>query len=448
VIDLKNYVFPQPSPRSQRRITPKRLSAGAQMTQKIVEESFLYLGYNFLIMKKPIIVIIGTRAEAIKLLPLYLELQRKLFPVLLCATFQHSELLEQVCQIFNVIPDFNLNVMKKNQDLFHLTETILQRTKGVYLETNPSLVIVHGDTTTTMASALAAFYLNIPIAHVEAGLRTGNMRSPFPEEMNRKVVGQIGTYHFAPTAFSTANLLSEGIKRENVFCTGNTIVDSLNIIKEKIEKNKVEIDKDLKEKISSCKKQKQKIVLLTAHRRESFGQGLKRVFGSMKEFSQKYDDVRIFFPVHPNPNVLKAVKQAKLENSKNIFLLKPLLYKDLIYLLMNSDWVATDSGGIQEEAVSLGKRILVLRDITERWEGVWEGSEILVGTNKELIFQNMEKLYHMKNVGVKPSSVYGDGKACKRITSIIEEKMSCNEKNIDLGPRIYRPTNSSSSCEQ
>ena len=384
-------------------------------------------------MDNPIVVVVGTRAEAIKLIPLYLELQRQNFSVLLCATSQHAELLQQVFDIFDVIPDFNLKIMKKNQDLFYITSAILEKTKQIFLETNPSLVIVHGDTTTTMATALSAFYLCIPIAHVEAGLRTGNIKTPFPEEMNRKVVGQIATYHFAPTPFSTANLLSEGVNRKNVFCTGNTIVDALSFIKEKIEKrdhlprkghlpNNISINKNIKTKINFCKKNKKKIVLLTAHRRESFNGGLKNVFTAIKMFLQKYDDVEIFFPVHPNPNVMAAVKKTELEKEKGITLLPPLKYHDLIYLLMHSDWVATDSGGIQEEAVSIGKKVLVLRDITERWEGIWEGTEILVGTNKKRIFENMERLYQEKFLHSKPSSVYGDGKTCEKIVSILRQR--------------------------
>jgi UDP-N-acetylglucosamine 2-epimerase len=267
-----------------------------------------------------------------------------------------------------------------------------------------------------MASALAAFYLQIPVAHIEAGLRTGNIHAPFPEEMNRKVVGQIATYHFAPTAFSTANLLAEGVSRHNVFCTGNTIVDALNLIKEKIETHELEIDPELKSQISACKK----IVLLTAHRRESFTGGLLRIFTSMKKFAQQHRDVTIFFPVHPNPNVQQAVTESNLAQEPNVKLLKPLNYKDLVYLLLHANWIASDSGGIQEEAVSLGKKVLVLRDITERWEGVWEGSEILVGTNPDLISKHMEELYLENDTSLKPSTIYGDGLACKRIVTILK----------------------------
>ena len=374
-------------------------------------------------MNRPIVLVVGTRAEAIKLIPVYKALLAQGFNALLCATFQHSELLEQVCTVFDVTPDFNLGVMKKNQDLFYLTHVLLEKTRDVYLQVKPSLVMVHGDTTTTMASALSAFYLHIPIAHVEAGLRTGNMMAPFPEEMNRKVVGQIADYHFTPTAFSTANLLAEGVPREQVYCTGNTIVDAVMWIKEEIESGRVSIEPELKQKVEECKQQGKKTILLTAHRRESFGGGLDRVFAAMKDFASEHPDTFIFYPYHPNPNVIKAIERSEIDKVPNIWLTKPMLYKELIYTLMSVDWVATDSGGIQEEAVSLCKRVLVLRDITERWEGVWEGSEILVGTDKDLIKAKMEELYRMRDTHIVPSSVYGDGNASNLIASILKVKL-------------------------
>jgi UDP-N-acetylglucosamine 2-epimerase (non-hydrolysing) len=398
-------------------------------------------------MVKPIVVIIGTRAEAIKLIPLYLEFLSQKLPTVLCATSQHLDLLQQAFKIFNITPDFNLNIMKKNQDLFYLTNAIMEKTKEVFVQINPALVVVQGDTTTTMGAALSAFYMRIPIAHVEAGLRTGNMSAPFPEEMNRKVVGQIASYHFAPTAFSTANLLAEGVKRENVFCTGNTIVDALLAIKKKLESKQIPIDPTIKKHVDECKKRNDKLVLLTAHRRESFNGGLLRVFRAIKSFSQQHPDVTTLFPVHPNPNVLKAVEDAELKKEKNIVLLAPLSYSDLVYLLTQVNWVASDSGGIQEEAVSLGKKILVLRDATERCEGVWEGTEILVGTNEDKILYNMEKLYTEKEPQGTPSYVYGDGNACKRIATIIKSKLNENEEDIDRRTWLYRPTDSTHCSE-
>jgi UDP-N-acetylglucosamine 2-epimerase (non-hydrolysing) len=374
-------------------------------------------------MTKPIVLVVGTRAEAIKLIPLHLAFQKAGIYSLLCGTFQHSDMLEQVCNIFNVVPDFNLDVMKHGQDLFYLNQIILERTKSVYLKTDPCIVLVHGDTTTTMASAMSAFYLHIPIGHVEAGLRTGNMQAPFPEEMNRKVVGQIADYHFAPTAFSAANLLSEGVKRENVFCTGNTVVDALLWMKEKINSGQIKIDEKIVSLVHDCKNKNKKIVLLTAHRRESFNGGLHRVFNSVKKFAQKHEDVFGIFPVHPNPNVVSAVQESGLKDVENIYTCDPLSYKELVYLLINCNFVATDSGGIQEEAVSLGKRVIVLRDITERWEGVWDGSEKLVGTNEELILNSLEEFYSMVDTTLPNSSIYGDGQACKRIVSILKMRL-------------------------
>ena len=375
-------------------------------------------------MNNPILLVVGTRAEAIKLVPLYIALKTQNINVLLCATFQHSDLLQQVFDIFQVKPDFNLDVMIKNQDLFYLQKTIMDRTKEVYEKVKPRLVLVHGDTTTTMASALAAFYLNIPVGHVEAGLRTGNMRSPFPEELNRKLVGQIADYHFAPTAFSTANLLSEGINRTTVFCTGNTVVDALYWMKNLINSKKIEIDKKLKNLVENSKKENKKLILLTAHRRESFGDGLIRIFNAVKKFANKYPDSLIIFPMHPNPNVLIAAQKADILNIKNIKIMPSLLYKDLIYTLLNVNFVATDSGGIQEEAVSLGKHVLVLRDVTERWEGVWDGSEDMVGTDENLILSSMEKCYHLKKINESLSSIYGDGKSCDRIVAILKNKLN------------------------
>ena len=367
----------------------------------------------------PIMLVAGTRPEAIKLIPVYLALQKAKISALFCATFQHAELSEQVLSIFNIIPDFNLNIMKKDQDLFYLTAAMLEKIKAVYLQTNPAMVLVHGDTTTTFAAALAAFYLNIPVGHVEAGLRTGNMRAPFPEEMNRKVVGQIASYHFAPTAFSVAHLLAEGIDRRKVFCTGNTVVDALHMIQKKLQNNELKVNIQLQAVIKKAEEQKRKIVLLTAHRRESFGGGLTRVFTAVKKFALLHSDVLVIYPQHPNPTVVAEFEESGLSSIPNLYKTGSISYPDMVYLLGKVDFVVTDSGGIQEEAVSLGKPTIVLRDITERWEGVWDGSELLVGTNEAKIIQAMSSLYHQKQEEHGGSTVYGDGKACQRITTII-----------------------------
>ena len=370
-------------------------------------------------MKNPIIIIVGTRPDAIKLIPLYKTLKKAQLPTILCATFQHDQLLQQVLDIFQISPDINLNIMKKNQNLFYITTTVLEQMKNVYKQTDPSLVIVQGDTTTAFSAALAAFYLQIPIGHVEAGLRTGNIYAPYPEEVNRIFITKIANYHFAPTSLNVANLLSEGIKRKNIFCTGNTVVDALYWIRNKIKKELISIDPTLKEKITACKLKKQKIVLLTAHRRESFNGKLLKILKAIKVFSKKHNDVVIFYPAHPNPNVLSAIKSSEVTKMPNIYVSKPITYKNLIYLMTASNWIVTDSGGIQEEAISLGKKVLVLRDFTERMEGVWENMATLTGSNETLIAEQMQKLYCSENYEEKKSSIYGDGNSCDRITSII-----------------------------
>lgn len=375
-------------------------------------------------MQKPIVLVMGTRPEGIKLIPLYFALKDAGFNALLCATFQHFELLDQVCKIFNVVPDFHLNVMKKDQDLFYLNTTVMERVKEVYCATQPQLVIVQGDTTTTLAAALAAFYLHIPVAHVEAGLRTGNINSPFPEEMNRRVVAQFATYHFAPTAFSTAHLLSEGVPRHRVFCTGNTVVDALNLIKEKIACGEVTVDPALKLLVDDLKFKNRTIMLLTAHRRESFGGGLHRVFATVKQFAERHPNLFVFYPMHPNPNVVEAVQETGFARLSNVLHTGPLSYHDMIYLLSAVDFVATDSGGLQEEAVSLGKPVICLRDITERWEGVWEGTEVLVGTDTEKMLNALDQFYAAPRNTHHASPVYGDGHACQRIVSILKNSLS------------------------
>lgn len=369
----------------------------------------------------PIMLVVGTRPEAIKLLPLYTMLKKEGANVRLCTTFQHSDLLEQAFDIFGVVPDDNLNVMKPNQDLSWLTATILEEMSTLFVEHKPSLVVVHGDTTTTMASALAAFYQQIPIAHVEAGLRTGDIHAPFPEELNRKIVGQIATYHFTPTALATANMLREGARYDQVICTGNTVVDALRAIVSQFKSGVLMPTASLKEKIEQCKEAGRKVVLLTAHRRESFGGGFERIFSAIKTFAQAHEDVEFLFPMHPNPKLRAVVEGAGLHQVPNISLIEPLSYPDLVYVLSASDWVVTDSGGIQEEALSLGRRVVCLRDTTERWEGVWEGSEILVGTDEALITDAMERYNNLDDPHVEQSNVFGDGHACERIVAAIKQ---------------------------
>jgi len=384
---------------------------------------------------KRVVTVIGTRPEAIKLIPLHLALKKAGFDAILCATFQHSELLDQVFNLFQIKPDIQLNVMKQNQDLFYLTQIILEKIKPVYEKINPDLVLVQGDTTTAFCAALGAFYAKIPIGHVEAGLRSGNISAPFPEEANRRFISTIATYHFAPTELNVANLIIEGAARNTVFCTGNTVVDALIWIKDQIILEKLLIDQTMIDLVHRCKKQHQKIVLLTAHRRESFDGGLARIFKSIKLFAQAHRDIFIIYPYHPNPNVMHAIKESGLYNLENMHLCPPIAYKELIYLLMSAHLVITDSGGIQEEAISLGKKVIVLRDVTERTEGILVGMAKLVGSNQVLLLEALQEFYqevYNAQTTEIPNNVFGDGIAVQRIVSILQEKTQeqASTKNV------------------
>lgn len=373
-------------------------------------------------MTNPIVLIIGTRPEGIKMIPLYFACKRLQIPIVLCSTDQHSDLLQEVYDLFGVTPDYQLDIMKKNQDLFYITEITLQKLKIFFNKVNPSLVLVQGDTTSSMTAALAAFYLNIPVGHVEAGLRTDDIKSPYPEEMNRRFISMVADYHFAPTALNVGNLLSEGIKREKIFCTGNTVVDALRIIKEQIMNRELPINDTIVTAVQQCKLENKKIVLLTVHRRESFNGGVVRILTAMKEFAENNPDIFFFYPFHPNPNVLEAIDAVGIAKISNLFLSRPLAYKELVYLLLNADWVATDSGGIQEEAVSLGIPVLVLRDKTERVEGLWSELATLVGTNHNAIIKAMSQLAQQSHVRSKASAIYGSGYAADMIAKIIHNK--------------------------
>lgn len=381
-------------------------------------------------MERPIVVVVGTRPEAIKLLLLHKELNKSGLASILVSTNQHSELLEQAFSIFNIRPDINLNIMTEDQDLFHITSSVLEKMKPIYLELNPRLVIVQGDTTTAFASALAAFYLHIKIAHVEAGLRSGNFQSPYPEEMNRVCISHIADYNFAPTHLSYANLLATGIDRTKIFLTGNTVVDSLFWIKNKILSGEISIEQEILNKIRQSKKESKKIILLTAHRRESFNGGLLRIFRCIRNFMENRQDVVLFYPLHPNPNIQKNLIDSGLSEAKNVFLSKPIFYKDLIYLLLNCDFVLTDSGGIQEEAMSLGKQVVVLRDVTERLEGVWEGLGQLVGSNETLLMKVLQECCDNK-LSVLPSTVFGDGHSVYKIVQIIKHNLNSETEKFN-----------------
>lgn len=391
-------------------------------------------------MTSPIVLIVGTRPEGIKMIPLYLAFKKMQISIVLCSTDQHSYLLQEVYDLFGIVPDYQLDIMQPNQDLFHITESALLKLKAFYNKVNPCLVLVQGDTTSSMAAAMAAFYLNIPIGHVEAGLRTNDIKSPFPEEMNRRFISMVANYHFAPTPLNVGNLLAEGVNRESIYCTGNTVVDTLRIIKEKISLKEVIIDEEITQKVQECKMQGKKIILLTVHRRESFNGGITRILTAIKDFALDNPDIFFFYPYHPNPHVLDAVDKVGIAKIPNLFLSRPLLYKELVYLLLNADWIATDSGGIQEEAISLGKPVLVLRDKTERVEGLWTGLATLVGTNQEAIQKEMYKLMHDASlIQSKASSIYGTGYAADMIAHIVQTKRNY-APHYDSVQKLYTAT--------
>jgi len=336
---------------------------------------------------KNILIVFGTRPEAIKMAPLIKEFESfpSLFKLSVCVTAQHREMLDQILDLYEIKPDFDLNVMTQGQDLNDLTSLILKKIKHVYLEVNPDIVIVHGDTTTTMAASLAAFYLNIPVAHIEAGLRTYDRMAPYPEEINRQIVTRLSTWHFAPTFKNQENLLNENVQIENISVTGNTVIDSLCLMNEKIssdmlyeKKIHTTISKELNFDIK-----KNKYILITGHRRENFGNGFDEICSALLHLAKKYSDLKFIFPVHLNPNVVKPVKN-KLDNIKNIHLLKPLEYQNFTFLLKYCFCILTDSGGIQEEAPAFDKPVIVMRELTERQEGVDAGTIKLVGSNKKI----------------------------------------------------------------
>ena len=377
-----------------------------------------------------------TRPEDINMAPLVKELHKhpENFQTIVCVTGQHREMLDQVLRIFEIIPDHDLNIMKKGQDLYDITTRVLMGMRDVLKNVQPDVVLVHGDTTTSTASALAAFYQQIPVGHVEAGLRTHNIYSPWPEEMNRLMTSRIASYHFAPTLLSQQNLLDEGIKESAIMVTGNTVIDALYIIVDKIKKNK-ELNKELKNILKSLKYDvgrlsgERKMVLITGHRRENFGEGFISMCQAIKSLVKKYPEVDFVYPMHLNPNVRKPIHQIfgeNLSNLDNIFFIEPLEYLSFVYLMEKSSIVLTDSGGIQEEAPGLGKPVLVMRDTTERPEALEAGTVKLVGTDYDKIVNEVSALLDNKAYYEKMSKAvnpYGDGLACERIVnSILLEK--------------------------
>ena len=382
---------------------------------------------------KTIMLVFGTRPEAIKMCPLVKELQKRTeeFKTIVCVTGQHREMLDQVLKIFDVKPDIDLNIMKQGQDLTDVTVRILNGMRDVFRECKPDVVLVHGDTTTSTAAALAAFYAQIPVGHVEAGLRTHNIYSPWPEEMNRQITGRIATYNFSPTPLSEKNLQEEKA-HGNIYVTGNTVIDALHMVVEKLKNDKVlaeEQDKVLLEAGYDIKRlvNGKKLVLITGHRRENFGDGFIRMVTAMKNLSEKYTDVDFVYPMHLNPNVRKPIHEVFGEDltRPNFFFIEPLQYLEFVHLMSKATIVLTDSGGIQEEAPGLGKPVLVMRDTTERPEALASGTVHLVGTDYDKIVNEVstlledEKAYEAMSKAVNP---YGDGQACRRIADTLAEK--------------------------
>tara|TARA_B100000965_G_scaffold396407_1_gene411309 strand:- start:1559 stop:2707 length:1149 start_codon:yes stop_codon:yes gene_type:complete len=366
----------------------------------------------------------GTRPEAIKMAPLIKTFQAdKDFVTKVCVTAQHRQMLDQVLNIFDINPDYDLNIMKPGQDLFDVTVNVLSGMKRVLSDFNPDIVLIHGDTTTTSACSLAAFYNKIKIGHIEAGLRTGNIYSPWPEEANRKITGVLADYHFAPTTTSENNLLKENINKKNILVTGNTVIDALYLMIEKIE-NDPRLKSRILELISSQYKSfdDKKIILVTGHRRENFGHGFRNICNALKTIADNNPDFDIVYPVHFNPNVQKPVREI-LSNAKNIHLIEPLSYECFIYMMSKSFFIITDSGGIQEEAPSLGKPVLVMRDSSERPEAIKAGTVKLVGTDYEKIIEESQKLIDDENEYNKMSKAYnpyGDGKASLKVLNFVK----------------------------
>ena len=375
-------------------------------------------------------LVFGTRPEAIKMSPLVKEFQKypEKFETIVCVTGQHREMLDQVLRIFDIQPDYDLNIMKQGQDLYDVTARVLTGMRDVLKETRPDIVLVHGDTTTSTAAALAAFYQQIPVGHIEAGLRTHNIYSPWPEEVNRQITGRIATYHFAPISLSKDNLLQEGISGEQIIVTGNTVIDALYMVVEKIKNDGIlscELEKVLKASGYDISRLSdgRKLVLITGHRRENFGDGFISMCKAIKSLSEKYPEVDFVYPMHLNPNVRKPIHEVFGESQRaNLFFIEPLEYLSFVYLMEKSAIVLTDSGGIQEEAPGLGKPVLVMRDTTERPEALEAGTVKLVGTDYDKIVNEVSGLLDSQEYYEKMSKAinpYGDGKACSRIVKAL-----------------------------
>ena len=381
---------------------------------------------------KKIMLVFGTRPEAIKMCPLVKDFQKhpEAFRTIVCVTGQHREMLDQVLHLFEIKPDYDLNIMKQGQDLYDVTARVLTGMRDVLKEVQPDVVLVHGDTTTSTVAALAAFYQQIPVGHVEAGLRTHNIYSPWPEEMNRQITGRIATYHFAPTLLSKQNLLKENVNPDRILVTGNTVIDALHQVVRKIKTDNA-LDAELEQTLKHCGydvsrlQSGRRLVLITGHRRENFGEGFISMCTAIKDLTQKYPAVDFVYPMHLNPNVRRPIHEVFGEDLScldNMFFIEPLEYLSFVYLMEKSSIVLTDSGGIQEEAPGLGKPVLVMRDTTERPEALEAGTVKLVGTNYDKIMHEVSELlddveaYEKMSRAVNP---YGDGVACGRIVNYI-----------------------------
>ena len=378
---------------------------------------------------KKVLLVFGTRPEAIKMAPLVHEFKKHpdQFETLVCVTGQHREMLDQVLELFQIVPDVDLNIMKSGQDLYDVTSRVLLGMRDVLKELAPDVVLVHGDTTTSMAAALAAFYQQITVGHVEAGLRTGNIYSPWPEEMNRLMTGRIATYHFSPTPLSKQNLLKENVNTEHIIITGNTVIDALHWVV-----NKIHLEQGLRDRLHQSildygydtdrLDKGKRLVLITGHRRENFGDGFLNICHAIASLAEKYPDVDFVYPMHLNPNVRKPVMEILGSGNPNVFLIEPLQYLQFVFLMEKSYLVLTDSGGVQEEAPGLGKPVLVMRDTTERPEAVDAGTVMLVGADRVRIEDGVSSLlenvtlYEKMSKAVNP---YGDGLACQRIVDFL-----------------------------
>lgn len=374
---------------------------------------------------KKILIVFGTRPEAIKMAPLVKAFKNNNnFDTRVCVTAQHRQMLDQVLEIFEIVPEYDLNIMKAGQDLYDITANVLVGIRDVLTDFEPDVVFVHGDTSTTFSTSLAAYYAKVKVGHIEAGLRTYDIYSPWPEEGNRQLTGVLANYHFAPTAQSQQNLLTEGKDKNNIFVTGNTVIDALMYVVHRID-NQPELKQKIRAKISAQYplETQRKVILVTGHRRENFGQGFINICEGLKQIALNNPEIDIVYPVHLNPNVQRPVNEI-LSNIANIYLIDPLQYEEFIYLMSQAYFIITDSGGIQEEAPSLGKPVLVMRDTTERPEAVVAGTVKLVGCDQAVLVREAEKLLNDQNeyeMMSRAHNPYGDGKACERVVQLMQD---------------------------